>query len=184
MKALECPLCGEDLDEYRESRYPYWSHGDDDCMLAGIIVHKDNLASWNTRALPAGGGGEYRIVDCEDMMISGFKTICDDEGPIAYAGAHDAQRIVVALAQQGGGWRSMDSAPKSTSEDVEGGKLVLGKYMLGYIPEIAKDPEGCMVVIWWEPNLNRGCWCSDAGENLKPTHWMPLPAPPQTEERK
>ncbi len=50
-------------------------------------------------------------------------------------------------------------------------------YMLGFIPDIAghTNPQSGLSVIWWEPNVQGGCWCSDAGEDVKPTIWWPLP---------
>jgi len=77
------------------------------------------------------------------------------------------------------GWRTMESAPKSTSEDVPGGKFVRGVYLLGYCPEEGATPLGCIEVIWWEPNENggKGAWFG-GGFEVKPTHWRPLPAPP------
>jgi hypothetical protein len=50
-------------------------------------------------------------------------------------------------------------------------------YMLGFIPDIAGkiNPQSGLSVIWWEPNVQGGCWCSDAGEDVHPTIWWPLP---------
>lgn len=50
-------------------------------------------------------------------------------------------------------------------------------FMLGFIPDDAGaiNPQSGLSVIWWEPNVQGGCWCSDAGEDVKPTIWWPLP---------
>jgi hypothetical protein len=78
------------------------------------------------------------------------------------------------------GWRTMDSAPKSTSTDVRGGKHVRGVYLLGYCPKEGASPDSCVEVVWWEPNIDGGVWYNGFGE-VRPTRWQPLPAPPEDE---
>ena len=78
-------------------------------------------------------------------------------------------------------WLPIKSAPKSTSVDSPHGKYVRGVYLLGYCPdESVIDPLGCIDAIWWEPNENngKGCWYGAGGVEVRPTHWMPLPSPP------
>ncbi len=75
-------------------------------------------------------------------------------------------------------WQPIETAPKSTSTDVPGGKHVEAVYLLGFCPEEGISPAGCIEVIWWEPNMDGGVWCA-SGFAIKPTHWMPLPEPPK-----
>lgn len=80
-------------------------------------------------------------------------------------------------------WQSIETAPKSTSVDVPGGKHVNGIYILVYCPDdTAIDPASCITVCWWEPNMDGGIgrWQGDADVPYHPTHWMPLPPPPKT----
>lgn len=84
-------------------------------------------------------------------------------------------------AAEADGWRPIETAPKSTSTEIEGGHFVRGIYLLGFCPEEGARLEGCMSVIWWEPNLHgigKGAWINDGDMEVHPTHWMPLPAPP------
>lgn len=81
-------------------------------------------------------------------------------------------------------WQPIATAPKSTSKDVPPyGKEVTGVFIIGFIPEdldYEVDPQSLMDVIWWEPNLgDGGVWTDGRNENLKPTHWHPLPGPPE-----
>ena len=89
-----------------------------------------------------------------------------------------ADRLEQILAEDAGGWRSMDSAPKSAVK----GRHITGAYILGFCPdEDAADPKGCMAVVWWEPLTDGGVWFGDGGFEVRPTHWMPLPEPPPQE---
>lgn len=84
-----------------------------------------------------------------------------------------ADELAAALAEQG--WRSMDSAPKSTLD--EHGR-VRGVFLLGFCPDEAVDPASCLSVIWWEPLTDGGVWYGQEAMTVRPTHWMPLPPPP------
>jgi hypothetical protein len=59
-------------------------------------------------------------------------------------------------------WQLIETAPKD-------GTYILGnkKFLdAGWSPRVVR----------WE----RGCWLTDPGDwSQKPTHWMPLPEPPQ-----
>ena len=84
-----------------------------------------------------------------------------------------------------GGWRDIESAPRD------------GTPLLLYSPGLDADQwyriDGMpnIVVGLWEVEADRpggGRWLSDVGDigeglivTLKPTHWQPLPAPPETE---
>ena len=76
-------------------------------------------------------------------------------------------------------WHPIETASKSTSKDVPGGKLVRGIYLLGFCPEEGASPESCIEVIWWEPNIDGGVWYQ-GHHDVNPTHWMPLPEPPRS----
>jgi hypothetical protein len=88
------------------------------------------------------------------------------------------------------GWRPIDTAPKCLAvpmEDPTRGYTVKPVYVLGFIPDDAPkhDREQGLNVVWWEPLAGpgkKGCWCRDGQENILPTHWMPLPPAPTTEE--
>jgi len=79
-------------------------------------------------------------------------------------------------------WQSIESAPKSTSRPGPGGThIVTGVYLLGLCPEDGATPESCIDVIWWEPHEGKaGKWFGGDALPKRPTHWMPLPAPPST----
>lgn len=51
-------------------------------------------------------------------------------------------------------------------------------YLLGFIPDLVSphtNPKAGLSVFWYEPNVQGGCWCSDAGEDVKPTIFWELP---------
>lgn len=79
-------------------------------------------------------------------------------------------------------WQPIETAPKSAAD----GRGVEGVYVLGFIPDSELvDPQTCIDVVWWEPLLvnsrgGRGRWQSTRhGDEVSPTHWMPLPAAPE-----
>lgn len=74
-------------------------------------------------------------------------------------------------------WQPIETAPKS--KVING--AVRAKYLLGFIPDEAAyvDRAAGISVIWWEPILNGGCWNSENCEDAKPSHWHPLPEPPE-----
>ena len=81
------------------------------------------------------------------------------------------------------GWQTMDTAPKS--ERI--GASIRSHYILGYCPEDGvRDPQSCLVVIWWEPNMDnldgtKGLWWCDGEFEAHPTYWHPLPNAPEPE---
>jgi hypothetical protein len=81
----------------------------------------------------------------------------------------DAIRAAVAEAEAAR-WRPIETAPK-TGDDL------IAKPILAYCPD--ESPGDRIRLIWWEPKLRGGIWYDD-GETrgLRPTHWLPLPAPP------
>lgn len=75
-------------------------------------------------------------------------------------------------------WQPIETAPKT---DVS---------MMGAVPILGYCPRECaderVRVIWWEPTLGGGMWYDDRDIKgiVKPTHWMPLPAPPTDKTEK
>ena len=59
-------------------------------------------------------------------------------------------------------WQPIETAPKD------------GRLILAATPR-ATDFSGFFVVYWSGPDEN---WLYSVGRWIKPTHWMPLPAPP------
>lgn len=77
-------------------------------------------------------------------------------------------------------WQRIETAPKSLAN----GSHIQGIYLLGFCPEEGVDPKGCIEIIWWEPLTESfsgelGCWFGASAWEMHPTHWMPLPTPPQ-----
>jgi len=80
-------------------------------------------------------------------------------------------------AASGQQWQPIESAPKSTAV----GNDVHGIYILGYCPEPdICNLESAICVVWWEPLMKKGkgMWYGEGGYEVTPTHWMPLPNPP------
>lgn len=76
------------------------------------------------------------------------------------------------------GWRTIDSAPKSTHV----GRDVRGIYLLGFCPDDAgSDPQQGITVIWWEPLTEGGVWYGGDAMKVRPTHWAPLLKAPAKE---
>lgn len=89
-------------------------------------------------------------------------------GPITvYHGEFVALRTLLALASQpptDGGWEPIETAPKDGTE------------VMGYLP-VAKKAR---VVVW---RLHWDQWQTVPGYNAaKPTHWRPIPVPPDQGE--
>jgi hypothetical protein len=68
----------------------------------------------------------------------------------------------VERLRKAGEWQPIETAPKDMTR------------VLGYVEEY-------IVVMWWFTYSNgRSCWETVDGESeVDPTHWMPLPKPPQ-----
>ena len=71
-------------------------------------------------------------------------------------------------------WKPIDTAPK------DGTKILLCR------PTIRPDSFGvfCQVAAWWEGENNWIVYMSQPLEkpvHFEPTHWMPLPAPPEVQ---
>lgn len=78
------------------------------------------------------------------------------------------------------GWQPIDTAPKPDFDDT-----TTSRYLLGYVPDECSTPidrQSLISVIWWEPLISGGCWYSEMDIPIKPTHWMPLPQAPTTEQ--
>ena len=67
-------------------------------------------------------------------------------------------------------WRPIETAPK----DVR----ILGYHPAGSFGNGYDYPAAIGIASWWKGDkLNTPRWCLDPGV-VYPTHWMPLPAPP------
>jgi hypothetical protein len=87
---------------------------------------------------------------------------------------------IAACALERMAWRPIETAPKALPVPSPGGMLVRAIYILGYCPdESAVDPSSCICVVWWEPQLDGGCWQGEGDMRMRPTHWMPLPPSPE-----
>jgi hypothetical protein len=70
------------------------------------------------------------------------------------------------------GWRDIATAPK-ISEIHE-----RARPFLGWCPDETAPGGGDWRVVWWEPELNGGCWYGDRELVESPTVWTDLPAAP------
>lgn len=62
-------------------------------------------------------------------------------------------------------WQPIETAPKK-----------------GYIIGAWKDGKWCAAELWWDDQV--GEWCHSTGDYYcHPTHWMPLPAQPETKSQ-
>lgn len=121
----------------------------------------------------------------EEMVAALRKAISDRKAelwPGDYSHLEALRAALQTLEDQR--WRPIETAPKSQSRDVPGGKLVTGVYILGFCPEEGVRPESCISVIWWEPNIDGGVWYGEASHAVNPTHWRPLPEPPSDDKEK
>lgn len=94
-------------------------------------------------------------------LLEKIESICEDivYSDLSYCAAADC---ILALLPA---WQSIDTAPK------DGTRLWL------YFPH--KCPDDRQLVGWWENKY--GYWMDHADSNLTdPTHWRPLPEPPQS----
>jgi len=101
-----------------------------------------------------------------------------------------ARAALEAYRSQPDGWRPIETAPK------DGTCVLLGEYVYnntwaGFLPEPYDDDEDewktyfyQFVGGWVENDYDKPCWRAAEyhafGHN--PTHWMPLPAPPEPEK--
>lgn len=122
-----------------------------------------------------------------DTVITSIREKFGDGAAARYAIGDAAMfRAVAALADlaAGGGWRTMDSAPKPSHESYE-----LIDVWMAPIPERQKqfsnpDKVGFRLTdAWWteRPDYTgyRNARSYNGRElNHRPTHWRPLPAPP------
>lgn len=78
-------------------------------------------------------------------------------------------------------WQPIETAPKDGTPVLI---LVEGKITQAYYDSAFLEADGKRVYFWerWEPAWfeYHGCGCC-SGDPVKPSHWMPLPAPPLTE---
>lgn len=70
----------------------------------------------------------------------------------------EARDVILKLREQTT-WRTIESAPKVVSPDAE----------------ILVWDDHCIWTAWW----NGMCWLAEESVVITPTHWMPLPQPPE-----
>jgi hypothetical protein len=73
-----------------------------------------------------------------------------------------------------GEWQPIETAPKDGSEFQAW--LVTDKVDGFWEPKARFDPESEAFELWGRTDYDQEGW--DIYPDLKPTHWMPLPAPP------
>ena len=77
-------------------------------------------------------------------------------------------------------WQPIATAPKGSTTPTEHGRHVQTPALLGFCPGESTHRADCILVIWWEPHIgDTGAWWCDADWAVEPTHWRPLPAPPE-----
>lgn len=89
--------------------------------------------------------------------------------PSDWMALNDDLRALLSPAKPVGGWRPIETAPK-TGEDM------VAKPFLGWCPEEQAPNGGDIRVCWWEPRMDGGRWYGDRDLPEQPTHWQPLPA--------
>lgn len=94
---------------------------------------------------------------------------------------HVAQAAIAAMAQ--GGWQDISTASKVNLESqmlvTDGNKIYIGRYEARTCERLVEAGEG----LFKKEQYECGCWKTGWGFDWKiihPTHWMPLPQPPQT----
>lgn len=70
-------------------------------------------------------------------------------------------------------WQPINTAPQPDLYDDS-----VCRYLLGIVPDkLDEEPldwRSLVTVIWWEPNIKGGCWCSEGAEGVEPTYWKPI----------
>jgi hypothetical protein len=98
-------------------------------------------------------------------------------GAIAFGVYHETQdwqavADAVVAAHEARRWQAIETAPKDVS-------------ILIYVPDYDHYGPGILRAIWVRgERWHTTCWASgrDLGSCYTPTHWAPLPAPPQEVE--
>lgn len=78
-------------------------------------------------------------------------------------------------------WKPIETAPKPENDVLDPSRYILGFIPETTDPESVLDPKSQISVVWWEPLIAGGCWYCDADFAVRPTHWQPLPQPPEDE---
>lgn len=79
-------------------------------------------------------------------------------------------RAELAALRAGQAWQPIDSAPKD------------GTPVIGFMPTYYQGKGGQAVIVWMN-YTDRPGWYSDVSSIHEPSHWMPLPPPPGSENR-
>lgn len=141
--------------------------------------YDDAIAAWNTRAAPSSPVGEgvrekvARIIDpaaFADWKEADFATLTPAATKALGKAVHDAyalaDAILALLSTPPSGWQPIETAPK------DGTMVLIADARDGYVCEARHLDEGRG---WWARNNDpTDYW----GEEIFPTHWMPLPQPP------
>lgn len=70
-------------------------------------------------------------------------------------------------------WQPIETAPRTLNLNTE------TLDFLGWCPDPTAPHGGDRRIIWWEPKIKK--WWGDRDIEEQPTHWQPLPTPPQPE---
>ena len=117
---------------------------------------------------------ENEVVERVARIFAKDNAACGDEGAVPCvdpASCQCWQNARAAIAAMPSPWRDISSAPRD------------GTRIMVYRPDAKKSPYNEHTVVgtdyWSDRYSSTPCW-SQSRRDEQPTHWMPLPAPPET----
>lgn len=115
-----------------------------------------------------------------DFVSAAMKRSRRKGGDVAFAQPEDAvtqldiaYEVVDILNRSQ--WKEINTAPKTRSDFVGGAIEVLA-----WCPDDEARNGGDKRIVWWEPDINGGCWWSERDQEEYPTAWLEITEIPES----
>lgn len=161
-----CPFCGGEAEFLSGAPGCHYVRCKQCKASCDDVAYDHAVALWNRRATPPSPVPDGWVMApkelTDEMAASARRLVLEGEKEPTYS---DLYRAMISAAPAApNGWQDISSAPKDGTE------------LLGLL-----GPKDIRLIWYFKPSSRSEGWLDARGNQVKPTHWQPLPAAPTSD---